>query len=86
MHLLKRNVSGQDQPGVRYDVYKIDYGCYVDMLTTQKAPKGLLPIGSDENDSAFTDVPSDDYRAIRRAILDLTEFDKQLNESAETSS
>ena len=29
IHLLKRNVSAHDQPGVRYDVYKIDYGCYV---------------------------------------------------------
>jgi hypothetical protein len=37
IHLLKRNISAHDQPGVRYDVYKIDYGCYVDLLSTASA-------------------------------------------------
>jgi hypothetical protein len=41
IHLLKRNVSAHDQPGVRYDVYKIDYGCYVDLLLTARSPQGL---------------------------------------------
>jgi hypothetical protein len=85
MHLLKRSVSGQDQPGIRYDVYKIDYGCYVDLLTTQKAPKGLLLIGADQDKTMYIDVPSDDYRAIRRAILDLSIFEQQFT-SVETRS
>ncbi len=68
LHLLKRNIAAHDQPGVRFDVYKIDYGCYVDLLTTVRAPQGLLPSG--EDDGAYVDVPPDDYRAIRRAILD----------------
>jgi hypothetical protein len=72
IHLLKRNISAHDQPGVRYDVYKIDYGCYVDLLSTNRSPQGLLPF----DDSRFVDVPSDDYRAIRRAILNLSEFEK----------
>lgn len=38
IHLLKRNISAHDQPGVRYDVYKIDYGCYVDLLSTARSP------------------------------------------------
>lgn len=50
----------------RYDVYKIDYGCYVDLISTSRAPVGLLA-GTD--DGAFVDVPPDDYRSIRRAIL-----------------
>lgn len=70
LHLLKRNISAPDEPGVRYDVFKIDYGCYVDLLTTDKGPQGLLP--SDERDGRYIEVPPDDYRAIRRAILDLT--------------
>jgi hypothetical protein len=69
LHILKRGVSTHDQPGVRFDVYKLDYGCYVDLLTTQHAPIGLLP--ADEGESAYVDVPPDDYRSIRRAILDL---------------
>ncbi len=76
LHLVKRSVSAHDQPGVRYDVYKIDYGCYVDLLTTQKAPQGLLALDADADGVSHIDVPPDDYRAIRRAILDLDEFEQ----------
>jgi hypothetical protein len=72
LHLLKKSVSAHDQPGVRYDVYKLDFGCYVDLLTTAKAPSGLL---ATDDESQFVDVPPDDYRAIRRAILDLDKFE-----------
>ena len=76
LHLLKKNISAQEQPGSRYDAYKIDYGCYVDLLSTAKEPQGLLPIGNEDDGipAGFVDVPPDDYRAIRRAILDLGEF------------
>jgi hypothetical protein len=70
LHVLKRNISAHDQPGVRYDVYKLDYGCYVDLLTTAKTPLGLLP----NEDGSYVEVPPDDYRAIRRAILDIAKF------------
>lgn len=76
LHLLKRNISAHDQPGVRYDVYKIDFGCYVDLLTTAKSPLGLIETES----RTFVDVPPDDYRAIRRAILDIDEFERELTE------
>lgn len=75
LHLLKRNISAQEQPGVRYDAFKIDYGCYVDLLSTAREPQGMLPTGDEQNDDGgFVDVPPDDYRAIRRAILDLAAF------------
>jgi hypothetical protein len=75
LHLLKRSISAQEQPGVRYDAFKIDYGCYVDLLTTAREPQGLLPVGdSDATDGGYVEVPPDDYRAIRRAILDLSAF------------
>lgn len=66
LHILKKNVSSHDDPGQRYDVYKIDYGCYVDLINTTKAPEGLFQI----DDESFIEVPHDDYRSIRRAILD----------------
>jgi hypothetical protein len=76
LHVLKRNIAAHDQPGIRYDVYKIDYGCYVDLLTTLRAPQGLLPAGDEITDaSEFVEVPPDDYRAIRRAILDPDKFE-----------
>lgn len=71
LHLLKRNISAHDKPGVRYDVYKIDYGCYVDLLSTAKSPLGLF----ETETGNYVEVPPDDYRAIRRAILDLNEFE-----------
>lgn len=75
LHLLKRNISAQEQPGVRYDAFKIDYGCYVDLLSTAKEPQGLLPTDDpNQPDGAYVEVPPDDYRAIRRAILDLQAF------------
>jgi hypothetical protein len=69
LHILKKNVSTHDEPGVRYDVYKIDYGCYVDLINTAKMPKGLFEAQEDGTDTAFVEVPKDDYRSIRRAIL-----------------
>jgi hypothetical protein len=59
----------------RYDVFKLDYGCYVDLITTVKAPLGLLPADTENgNDATYLDVPPDDYRSIRRAILSLDRF------------
>lgn len=34
LHLLKRGIYSVEQPGVRYDGYAIDYGCYVDFIAT----------------------------------------------------
>lgn len=70
LHILKRNVSSHDRPGSRFDVYKIDYGCYVDLINTTKAPDGLFEVEDDDGNDTFVDVPRDDYRSIRRAILD----------------
>ncbi len=75
LHVLKKNISAHDEPGIRYDALKIDYGCYVDLLTTNKAPQGLFPIDDTEGEeeAKYVNVPPDDYRAIRRAILKLPE-------------
>jgi len=72
LHIVRRGYSAQDQPGERYDVWSIDYGAYVDLLQTKYAPVGALAVGAD--DHTAIDVPMQDLRAIRRAILDLTDF------------
>jgi hypothetical protein len=68
LHILRKNVSSHDQPGIRYDVYKIDYGCYVELANTTKMPQGLF---EEDDDMGYVEVPRDDYRSIRRAILRL---------------
>ncbi|WP_252975323.1 ORC-CDC6 family AAA ATPase [Janibacter melonis] len=74
LHIIKRGWSGKDTPGERYDVLQIDYGCYVHLLGTHAAPQSLLGGDDEEEFSAVmgdVEVPDEDYRAIRRAILDL---------------
>ena len=75
LHVLKKNISSHDDPGVRYDVYKLDYGCYVDLISSSKAPIGSMEVEADER-FEYVDVPPDDYRSIRRAILDIRAFEE----------
>jgi hypothetical protein len=75
LHILKNNTSGQDIPGKRFIVYQIDYGCYVNLMQTTYSPNGLFEVQEvGASNESFVDVPSDDYRSIRRAILDLDEY------------
>ncbi|MFW5420992.1 hypothetical protein J0910_30705 [Nocardiopsis sp. CNT-189] len=76
LHILRRGYSAQDQPGERYDIWGIDYGAYVDLLKTNSAPLGMLPFDDLEEGNNYIDidVPLQDHRAIRRAILDLDDF------------
>jgi hypothetical protein len=81
---VRRGYSAQDQPGKRYDVWVIDYGAYVDLLQTKYAPRGALlverrPLGEEfdvpgPDEYVDVDVPTQDLRTIRRAILSLEEF------------
>lgn len=72
LHLIRRGISSRDQPGVRFNAYALDFGCYVH-LTAAKAPRTLFTADTDEG-VLDVDVPSDDYRSIRTAILDLGQF------------
>jgi hypothetical protein len=78
LHIIKRGYSSKSEPGVQFHVLQIDYGCYVQLLRTNSAPEGLF--GSSQEDGVLlalfgdgedAEVPEDDYRAIRRAVLDL---------------
>jgi hypothetical protein len=73
LHVVRRGYSAKDEPGERYDVYVIDYGAYVDLINTSSSPQGILALGDDDAPE-WGDVPKEDLRALRRAILDLTAF------------
>jgi hypothetical protein len=77
LHLVRRSIAARDQPGVRFNGWSLDYGCYVELVATAKAPKGDLAMLTDDEQESYAnvDVPLDDYRSIRRAILDLELFD-----------
>jgi hypothetical protein len=82
LHIARRTYSAKDEPGVRYRVWKIDYGCYVDLINTSRSPTGFLIDNVDLGDEEAFVVPDDDFRAIRRAVLDLGEFEKKVVVSA----
>jgi len=73
LHVIRQGVSAQDFPGRRFNVYALDYGCYVDLINTSRAPQGLFEAELEDTDG-YIDVPHTDFRSIRRAILDLGPF------------
>ncbi len=92
LHVIKRGYSSKDSPGTRYDVLQVDYGCYVHLLATASAPHTLFGEEGPEDDTALAAlyddfdgapaVPEDDYRAIRRAVLDLPAKLRQIGHHA----
>jgi hypothetical protein len=67
LHHMQRGYADKDNPGVRYNIYAIDYGAYVDLLGTSRQPQVDLVSQNEGNDLV---VPFDDKRSIRRIILD----------------
>lgn len=65
LHHMQRGYADKDNPGLRYNVYTLDYGTYVDLLTTKSQPD--LEMGS-QSGKDFV-VPFDDKRSIRRIVL-----------------
>lgn len=65
LHLMLRGYADKDNPGVRYNIYTVDYGTYVDLLGTAKQPE----LGFDEDTGPEYVVPFNDKRSIRRIIL-----------------
>ena len=62
---------------MRYDVFQIDYGYYVDLVTTgTRAPQGLFEVDTTDG-TELVEVPADDYRSIRRAILHINDFEQR---------
>lgn len=79
LHLVRRGYSSPEEPGQRFDVWVIDYGAYVDLINTKLNPTSLLsttePDSLDES-AERVEVPISDFRAIRRALLDMQEFER----------
>lgn len=65
IHHMQRGYADKDNPGVRYNIYSIDYGTYVDLLGTTKEPELDLV----ERTEPDVIVPFDDKRSIRRIVL-----------------
>jgi len=73
IHHMRRGYADKDNPGVRYNIYTLDYGTYVDLIGTSKQP--LLSLDASSQDPIDIAVPFDDKRSIRRIILSEKIFD-----------
>jgi hypothetical protein len=77
LHLVRRGYSAQDQPGERFDVFVIDYGAYADLMNTKNAPTALPSTVDDNEEVSDFEIPIQDLRSLRRAILDLSQYEKE---------
>jgi hypothetical protein len=75
IHFIKRGYADKDNPGIRYNVYGLDYGTYVDLLSTNKKPELELILFEDRDEGDDFVVPFDDKRSIRRIILSVEILD-----------
>lgn len=86
LHLVRSGYSARKHSGERFDVWTIDYGAYVDLMKTKAEPDAPLlweesgedPEEVDEMPDAEFDVevPTQDLRSLRSAVLDIREFEK----------
>ncbi|WP_147301379.1 4-phosphopantetheinyl transferase family protein [Calidifontibacter indicus] len=76
LHLIERGYSDKENPGLRYNIYALDYGTYVDLKRTNVEPEGvLIDVAESAEDDSGRLVPLADKRSIRRVILQPTIFD-----------
>jgi len=68
LHLVQRGYADKDRPRVRYNIYALDYGTYVDLMNTTRRPEMGFDLVESEDLSEYV-VPFDDKRSIRRIIL-----------------
>jgi hypothetical protein len=80
LHKLNILYSHKDRPGIRYDLFSLDFGAYVKFKGTDIEPYDLFWVENKELENLNEDevkymVPFDDHRSIRRIVLDPDTFD-----------
>jgi hypothetical protein len=60
---MRRGYGDKDNPGVRYNIYSIDYGTYADLLSTSKVPD--IELVEHQKSSEFV-VPFEDHLVVSR--------------------
>jgi hypothetical protein len=75
LHRLNMKYSHPDRPGLRYELFTLDYGAYVAYRGTVNEPREQLLFAEEELQCLSEDekkgiVPFDDRRSIRRIVFD----------------
>ncbi|WP_339686037.1 hypothetical protein [uncultured Pseudoalteromonas sp.] len=71
IHVLKQGVSAQNSIGKKFTLYVLDYGCYVNLMSSTNAPKGLIIEADSDDESQYIEIPKADYRSVKNSILDI---------------
>lgn len=75
LHVLGHGVSARNATGQRFTQYSLDYGCYVQLMASSKAPRGLIIESNiDNTTSHYVQIPKNDYRSVTSSILVLDTF------------
>ena len=75
VHVIKRGASPHDRLGEQFDVYKVDYGSYCELLPTSHAPLGLCRFADPaRTDVRHVEMVPDDYSSMRLELLSLEQF------------
>jgi hypothetical protein len=69
VHLIHRGYADKENPGLRYNIFTLDYGTYVGLKRTVAAPEMDMQDIEHVEDPSERVVPFDDKRSIRRIIL-----------------
>ena len=69
VHVIRKGYADKDKPGIRYIIYTLDYGCYVDLKGTKREPKFEIFEAEEGEGVGPPVVPFDDNRRIRRIIV-----------------
>jgi hypothetical protein len=72
IHLVSRGFVDRDHVGVRYNIYTLDYGTYVSLIGSDRAPRGDFTRNPGEGVDLV--VPFADRRAIQRVVLEPDDF------------
>ncbi|MCF2948059.1 hypothetical protein L0668_08075 [Paraglaciecola aquimarina] len=77
LHILKQGVSVSTMAGKRFNIYSLDYGCYVDLIGTQGYPKALLIASSKNNEDTYVEIPAACFASAKHSILELQSYYNQ---------
>lgn len=69
VHVIRRGYADKDNPGIRYNICTLDYGCYVDLKGTKREPRFEIGEAEETEGDERPVVPFDDNRRIRRIVV-----------------
>lgn len=82
LHLLRRGYADPKRPGIRFSVFTLDYGTYVELAHTARQPLGFFKKrGRAPVDEMIVPFEDDD-RYVKKVVIPAVFFDRHTNAAA----